>query len=1018
MSEIFLRSVELSNFRIYGERYAFEFPDGPGITLITGANGLGKTSFFDAVEWALTGQVGRFSDIPSDARRKGKDPLTRVGAPVNSHRVSLAFSDGLPIDRGAGFLPADGAIEQLLKKPDWPEIGKLHGYLSITHFLGQASTRRFSLREPKSQWEALKGPAGVDRINVLRDRVSGQGARQAFTRAIRDRGKLLETASALVETWRMLLGDRDRLARLSSSERSFTPKQVLEAVERLAQQFLPHVHGARWMPVGLSSEAEDALNQLAALLNDGRLLNEGAATRAAELERIYQDHASASDQSAQRSRLAQEITERRTRLIEDLTRAEANLAAASAVIARSEQRAAQIQARAAAHARVSRAMEQLERSGALIADAERRLEASRIEGERAQSSLEACREKIDAATALRAERNRISGHIELARLRAHLSASLRTVRSEIQRLVPLIGPLDEIALRGRRTALTTQSKEIRDEIARLTAQLRSHDERAQTLAEAVSRIAHQLSHDDTHCPVCATAFEPGQLKALAAANAAADTAPAAELGSALADAKVRQQACARALAAIDQSLAEHGQLTAALTAEQTREASIIQQLVEAGGTSDSQYDESAVITLRAHLDGIDRQIAEGPSQDTLDSALADAQAAIEAERVKRVSLERVMANASSDLEAARSLLTQHPESWSAGGGLLVSLPVEQAAVQSDAVAIGEQIQAEQAALDSARVERDSVAAAIAREDASLATTNGELDRLAEARRGLVRRWSDLGQTSDPDMARVALLRSQTAERQARAEPLAAAHSDLINGLRIWQNDQQLQERERAIAATMREKLCSSETETTEKLQADVAAAQAQMDLAQRARDRMEDVGSKMQSRAEEFADEVLKPLNDTIQRFSRTLMTWSDSSIVYRAEHHATRSELRPAILRTDGDGNTTQLEINPNYYFSEGQLSALSVSALLAASTTFPWSRWRGLLLDDPLQHNDVIHASAFMDLLRQMVRELRYQVILSTHDSSEAEFLARKCRSAGIPFEVRELLPRGTAGLVSAVA
>jgi ABC-type nitrate/sulfonate/bicarbonate transport system ATPase subunit len=93
-------------------------------------------------------------------------------------------------------------------------------------------------------------------------------------------------------------------------------------------------------------------------------------------------------------------------------------------------------------------------------------------------------------------------------------------------------------------------------------------------------------------------------------------------------------------------------------------------------------------------------------------------------------------------------------------------------------------------------------------------------------------------------------------------------------------------------------------------------------------------------------------------------------------------------------------------------------VSALLAASTTFSWSRWRGLLLDDPLQHNDVIHASAFMDLLRKMVQELRYQIILSTHDSAEAAFLGRKCHSAGIPYRVHELVPRGEEGLISAVA
>lgn len=70
------------------------------------------------------------------------------------------------------------------------------------------------------------------------------------------------------------------------------------------------------------------------------------------------------------------------------------------------------------------------------------------------------------------------------------------------------------------------------------------------------------------------------------------------------------------------------------------------------------------------------------------------------------------------------------------------------------------------------------------------------------------------------------------------------------------------------------------------------------------------------------------------------------------------------------------------------------------------------------PLQHNDVIHSSAFLDLLRQMVRKLGYQVILSTHDSAEADFLVRKCRNAGIPYIVHELVPRGEDGLVTAVA
>src|SRR4029450_8878735 len=143
----------------------------------------------------------------------------------------------------------------------------------------------------------------------------------------------------------------------------------------------------------------------------------------------------------------------------------------------------------------------------------------------------------------------------------------------------------------------------------------------------------------------------------------------------------------------------------------------------------------------------------------------------------------------------------------------------------------------------------------------------------------------------------------------------------------------------------------------------------------------------MQSRADDYAERVLEPLNDTIQAFSRSLMTWSDEAIVYKAEHHATRAELRPKAVRAEPDGQVTDLEINPN------QLSALSVRALLAASTNFRWSRWRALLMDGPLPHNDIIHASAFMDQMRQLVRYLGYQVIMSTHDAAEAEFLIRKC-------------------------
>ena len=48
-------------------------------------------------------------------------------------------------------------------------------------------------------------------------------------------------------------------------------------------------------------------------------------------------------------------------------------------------------------------------------------------------------------------------------------------------------------------------------------------------------------------------------------------------------------------------------------------------------------------------------------------------------------------------------------------------------------------------------------------------------------------------------------------------------------------------------------------------------------------------------------------------------MTWSHEAIVYKAEHLATRAALRPQAVRTEPNGQVIELEINPNYYFSEG---------------------------------------------------------------------------------------------------
>lgn len=89
--------------------------------------------------------------------------------------------------------------------------------------------------------------------------------------------------------------------------------------------------------------------------------------------------------------------------------------------------------------------------------------------------------------------------------------------------------------------------------------------------------------------------------------------------------------------------------------------------------------------------------------------------------------------------------------------------------------------------------------------------------------------------------------------------------------------------------------------------------------------------------------------------------------------------------------------------------------SILCAASTAYPWSNWRALLLDDPLQHNDVIHAAAFVDLMRNLVEMRSYQLLMSTHDRAEGEFLARKFDAANLPCTIVALSAPSKEGVLS---
>ncbi len=65
-----LKSISIQNFRAYRKKKEFEL--GSAVTVLYGPNGFGKTSFFDAIDFAVTGGIGRLKKASSGLAQLAK----------------------------------------------------------------------------------------------------------------------------------------------------------------------------------------------------------------------------------------------------------------------------------------------------------------------------------------------------------------------------------------------------------------------------------------------------------------------------------------------------------------------------------------------------------------------------------------------------------------------------------------------------------------------------------------------------------------------------------------------------------------------------------------------------------------------------------------------------------------------------------------------------------------------------------------------------------------------------------
>lgn len=173
-SGVFLRAIRVRGFRGIGREAVLRIAPGPGLTLVVGRNGSGKSSFAEATELALTG-VNRRWEGRSAVWRDGwrnmhceKAPriaIDLIAQERGPFTIERTWADGDDLAGGSWTQRENGSDSAEFRPQDWARALELYRpFLSYSE-LGAVVDGR-----PSDLFDALHRLLGLDDISAALDR--------------------------------------------------------------------------------------------------------------------------------------------------------------------------------------------------------------------------------------------------------------------------------------------------------------------------------------------------------------------------------------------------------------------------------------------------------------------------------------------------------------------------------------------------------------------------------------------------------------------------------------------------------------------------------------------------------------------------------------------------------------------------------------------------------------------------------------------------------------------------------
>ncbi len=194
--DVFLRSLTVEGFRGIGPSSTLDLEPGPGLTLVVGRNGSGKSSFADGLEMLLTGETWRWlkkSKVWTSGWRNLHQP---TGASVSAEFIAetvpspiagtIVWNDGSDLGAGERFSQPRGKQRQPMSALGWEDyVDTARPFLSYSELGGLLDVG------PTKLYDSLSRILGLDRLvnateNLRQERLNRNKAHKNLKASLTD----------------------------------------------------------------------------------------------------------------------------------------------------------------------------------------------------------------------------------------------------------------------------------------------------------------------------------------------------------------------------------------------------------------------------------------------------------------------------------------------------------------------------------------------------------------------------------------------------------------------------------------------------------------------------------------------------------------------------------------------------------------------------------------------------------------------------------------------------------------